>query len=923
MIDDIAAARDAALEKIAAASTVEEIVALDSQLLGKRGDLAQLKTRLGGLATVDERRTTGQRLNEAVEAVAAAIASRREALTGAEIARRVEAERLDLSEFAGRPRRGHAHLVTQAWERLEDVFIGLGFQVAEGPEVETDWYNFGALNMGEDHPARSDFDTLFVDHAGAEQGRTVLRTHTSPVQIRAMLASEPPLYIVAPGRCFRRRHPRRHPHAGVPPDRRARRRPRHHPRRPRRHDRGVHPGVLRRRASRRACGRATSRSPSRRASSTSGRRAASGSSSAGAAWSTPTCCGRAGSIPTEWSGFAFGFGIDRMADAAPRRRRHPGDVHRRHPLRGAVLMKILLSWLRDYVDTGDDLAALSDTLTMLGLAVEGVERSGGIDGIVTARVVRTEAPPEAAKVQRVWVDDGRRSRAARVVRRVQLRAGDIVPLAPLGTTMPDGRDDQPPRRSSASTPRGCSARRASSASATITAGSSSCRRTLRWACRTATRSGCAAMPCSTSTSLATGPTAGRTSVWRATSPPRPERPSRRPRHPRSKATGDERIAAVEIVDGDRCGRFTSTVLSGVRVGPSAGWMAERLTAAGMRPINNVVDVSNYVMLELGQPNHAYDLATLGGGGFRIRTARDGETLTTLDGVERRAHRRRPADLRRRRPADRLGGDHGRRRHRDQRHDHRRRPGDGVVRARRGRPVGVPSRAALRGVGPVRAGRRSVRHRHRHRPLRRNCSARPAPSSSCTPGRGRPRRVAPPAERSCAVRVERGQPHPRHPTDRRPISRRSSTRSASPSAATGDAATVRIPSWRPDSAEEIDVIEEVARLYGYDRIGKRLPASPRHGHLTVPQQRRRLLRQVLLGLGHHGGHAEPVPRAGHARPRRHRRRRPADHQSARRRGGRAAAVATARAARRGRVQRVASPSRGGAVRDRPRLPARAR
>jgi phenylalanyl-tRNA synthetase alpha chain len=207
VIDDIAAARDAALEKIAAAGTVEEIVALDSQLLGKRGDLAQLKARLGGLETVDERRTAGQRLNEAVDAVAASIARRREALTGAEIARRVEAERLDLSEFAAKARRGHAHLVTQAWQRLEDVFIGLGFQVAEGPEVETDWYNFGALNMGEDHPARSDFDTLFVDHAGAERGRTVLRTHTSPVQIRAMLAAEPPLYIVALGRCFRRDTP--------------------------------------------------------------------------------------------------------------------------------------------------------------------------------------------------------------------------------------------------------------------------------------------------------------------------------------------------------------------------------------------------------------------------------------------------------------------------------------------------------------------------------------------------------------------------------------------------------------------------------------------------------------------------------------------------------------------------------------------
>src|SRR5690606_34240296 len=98
--------------------------------------------------------------------------------------------------------------------------------------------------------------------------------------------------------------------------------------------------------------------------------------------------------------------------------------------------------------------------------------------------------------------------------------------------------------------------------------------------------------------------------------------------------GDERRAPVELIAGDRCGRFTSTVMTGVAIGPGAAWMQRRLTAAGMRPINNVVDVSNYVMLELNQPNHVYDLDTLGGGGFRIRVARDGEQMVTLDGERR-------------------------------------------------------------------------------------------------------------------------------------------------------------------------------------------------------------------------------------------------------------------------------------------------
>ena len=209
MIHDISAARDAALSQVDAADSLTAIADLDAKLLGKQGALAGFKKQLGALATVDEKKAAGQAVNEAMQAVATAISLRTEELGEAALAEQVEAERLDLTEYVGNPTRGHAHVVTQAWERLEDVFIGLGFQVAEGPEVETDWHNFEALNMGEGHPARGEFDTLFVDYASEEgsDGRTVLRTHTSPVQIRTMLETEPPIYIVAPGRVFRRDTP--------------------------------------------------------------------------------------------------------------------------------------------------------------------------------------------------------------------------------------------------------------------------------------------------------------------------------------------------------------------------------------------------------------------------------------------------------------------------------------------------------------------------------------------------------------------------------------------------------------------------------------------------------------------------------------------------------------------------------------------
>ena len=204
MNEELARAEAEALAAVAGAARLDELRAVEADVLGKRGALARAKAGLGALPA-DERRDAGRAVNEAMAGVQAALEERRAALASEARRRQLASERMDLTEAAGAPRRGHAHLVTQATERLEDAFIGLGFQIAEGPEVETDWHNFEALNMPPSHPARSMWDTLFVEHG--PPGSTVLRTHTSPVQIRVMESVGPPIYVVMPGRVFRRDTP--------------------------------------------------------------------------------------------------------------------------------------------------------------------------------------------------------------------------------------------------------------------------------------------------------------------------------------------------------------------------------------------------------------------------------------------------------------------------------------------------------------------------------------------------------------------------------------------------------------------------------------------------------------------------------------------------------------------------------------------
>jgi len=191
---------DEARVRVNAATTADDLRTVEVEVLGRRSALAGLRQRLGALDP-DDRRTVGKVLNAAMQALGAAVEERRVVLAAAERTERLLAERMDLTEvLAGRPA-GHLHLVTQAIQELEDVFVGMGYTVAEGPEVETDWNNFGALNFPQDHPARDMYDTLYVNYG--EPGTTLLRTHTSPVQVRVMTGTPPPYYTVMPGRVFR------------------------------------------------------------------------------------------------------------------------------------------------------------------------------------------------------------------------------------------------------------------------------------------------------------------------------------------------------------------------------------------------------------------------------------------------------------------------------------------------------------------------------------------------------------------------------------------------------------------------------------------------------------------------------------------------------------------------------------------------
>lgn len=199
---DYAATEEAALARISAAQDLDALEALRVEFLGKQGSISALLKTLGAMSP-DERQTVGPQIHALRESVTAALASRKEALESAVLNARLAAETLDLTLPAPAAPRGSIHPVSQVLDELAEIFADLGFAVATGPEIEDDWHNFTALNIPESHPARAMHDTFYFPDCDTEGRRMLLRTHTSPVQIRAMLEHGAPIRIIAPGRVYR------------------------------------------------------------------------------------------------------------------------------------------------------------------------------------------------------------------------------------------------------------------------------------------------------------------------------------------------------------------------------------------------------------------------------------------------------------------------------------------------------------------------------------------------------------------------------------------------------------------------------------------------------------------------------------------------------------------------------------------------
>ena len=203
MMTDIATLQTDLMGAIDSADTLDSLEAVRIAALGKQGSVSALLKTMGSMSP-EERQTQGPIINGLRESITSALASKKADLETADLNRRLASERVDMTLPAPEAPRGTVHPVSQVMDELAEIFADMGFAVAEGPEIEDDWHNFTALNIPETHPARAMHDTFyFPDEMASDGQKMVLRTHTSPVQIRTMTSQEPPIRIIAPGRVYR------------------------------------------------------------------------------------------------------------------------------------------------------------------------------------------------------------------------------------------------------------------------------------------------------------------------------------------------------------------------------------------------------------------------------------------------------------------------------------------------------------------------------------------------------------------------------------------------------------------------------------------------------------------------------------------------------------------------------------------------
>jgi phenylalanyl-tRNA synthetase beta chain len=507
-------------------------------------------------------------------------------------------------------------------------------------------------------------------------------------------------------------------------------------------------------------------------------------------------------------------------------------------------MKVLLSILTEMADIPRDVDQVATALNSLGLPVEQMQVVGQpVAGVITAKIVRTEKHPDAAKVTRCFVDAGDGEVRHVWCGATNMKDGDIVALATLGTTMPSGMEI---------------ARRGILG---IDSEGMLCSESELGLAEES--DGIVILPATTPLGVGVFEALGiehdvvleldltrnRADCWGHLGVARDlaayfNVPLHGPRREPG-ALGAAKEIPVAIKDEEHCGSFTISYVSGVQVGSSPQWVSSRLAHLGMRSINNVVDASNLVMWETNQPNHAYDANVVSS--FVVRLARDGEVMTTLDGAERSLN---VADLLicdgKDDSAVGLAGVMG---------DLHSEITDATVNLAiesawfnpdsvrfAAQRHGLRSEASVRferGTDPegwVMAAERFVTI------LRETCPDIVLHASAAVVRNGHCPQVrevkvsAQQVEKLLGVHV--------------PVEKMLSILDSIgfKPARDGDVITASVPTWRPDCSETVDLIEEIARHFGYDNIGKTVPHSTVHGRLSTMQQRRRIVRQVLVGLG---------------------------------------------------------------------------